>query len=853
MELTHSLKNENKNGLSNQELIATGLFLLICVSILFWEAILKGQTILPVGNIFEQPFYKSFAPINYKGYPNYLLFDQSNQLYPLQQFAMEAMHEGRMPLWNPNIMLGVPILGTTQTAVLYPINLLAGILSPLSVILIRCIFNLWFAGFSTYILVRKLGAKYFGALISALAFMFSGFLIVWLGHPHSNAAIWLPFMILMAEFIATSNFKSGLYASLTGLFIALSFFGGHMETTFSITIAWFLYFIIRSFQINSIKSIKRTFGIAIFSLLIGVFLAAIQIIPFLEWLSNSAALVERGGREFNIFYIGFWRNLLTLPTLLIPNLFSNPSQTDPYQSYLPWTNFNEFSMYVGIIPILLGVLGLCIKQNKIIKIFTLGAFIFLALALKIPLLDYINELPVFRMFASGRYRLIFDFGIAVGAGLTFDAIMSKSYHLINWKFISKTLLLIGLIVLVFIFSISFILPFFEKMILELGKNLITEQYNTIKVHSRSLNEVLVEVDRVWYGIIKHFNVNNWKLYFPALIAMLGAIWIYIWQNNFFDKIVFQIGVVFLVLIDLLVFGIGYNPSINAANVYPNTPAVNFLKKDSTLFRILPTTMQWRSNGPLAYGFNEIGGCELPTKYYHNFRNTIATSYPFPTSEYSTGFTSNSANSKLIDLLNTKYIITTKEMDTTIRKDIKIIWQENKIRIYKNNKSLPRAFFVNKVQYLSDDSTLKTLSNTLFDPASEVLLPLLQDKNIILNSMITGSNSVMVTKYLAENVQISTNNSDNGLLVLSDSYYPGWHAFLDGKDVPIFRANYVMRAIYLPKGKHKIEFKYEPISVYIGIAISITTLLIMLILSMLSYIKYYKQYHVGIFIDNSELQ
>lgn len=833
--------NQNINHkLNYKEALAAAISLLFCVCIFFLEPIIKGETILPVGNIFEQPFYKPFAPQDFNGYPNYLLYDQSNQFYPLQHYAMKSLNEGSFPLWNPNIMLGTSILGSTQTAIFYPLNLLSVLISPTSVILVRCILNLWIAGFLVFLLLRRLGSNFFGSFFSSITFMFSGFIVVWLGHPHSNSAIWLPILVLFADILATSKEKRGLYICLTSFFIAISFFGGHLETSFSIILAWFLFLLFRSLQIGGFSLLLKNFKASIFILFLGLSAAAVQILPFLEWLSNYAGLSDRSTLNFNFINFDFWRDLATLPTLILPNIFSNPSHNSLYQSYIPWSNFNEFSLYVGILPLFLSIYGLFYVKNNVSKLFSIGALFFLALALRFPFIDYVNQLPIFSLFKASRYRLIFDFGISVSAGLTINYLFDKDIeHVRNlWFKIRKTLLILGATVLIIIIFLSFILPFFENQILDLGKKMITEQYAMIKVHSRTLNEVLLLVDKVWSGIIFHFSIQNWKLYFPAVISIFTGLWIYLWSKSFFTIKIYKIGLILLLIFDLFVFGIGYNPSLKNESVYPSTPAINFLKKDSTLYRILPTTMQWRSNGPMAYDINEIGGCELPTKYYHEFRNTIALSYPFATSEYSTGFKANSINSKLIDLLNVKYVITTREIDTLSPNKTELVFKDRETRIYKNKSYFERAFIVNKIKYLSDDSTINYLSSNLFNPKSEVILPDVYSKNIFTlpDSLDKKGYQINILNYKAEEIKISTNNNLNGILVLSEAYYPGWNAYIDGIKVPVIRANHVMRAIFVPKGLHNILFKFESLSFKIGLCISITSLIFMVLFSSFSIFK-----------------
>ena len=830
-----------KRELTYIEILISASIILFCVCIFFWEPIISGSTVLPAANVFEHPFYRPYAPEGFTGPPNSVLFDQSSCFYPLQHFATQSLRDLKLHLWNPHILLGMPTLGSAQAALLYPINLLGIFLPHLTIILIKSIFNLWCAGFFTYILMRRLGVKSIEAFLSAIAFMFGGFIVLWLGHPHSNAAIWLPAMILMAELIATSHHKRGFYASVSGFLIALSFLGGHMQTTFEITFAWSLYLIVRSFQIGGWQWLIKNLYVAVLSVVLGLSAAAVQIIPFLEWLERSAILKDRSAAHFTPFFQDFWRYCLTLPTLIVPNLYNNPSQTSFYQSYLPWTNFNEISSgYVGIIPLVLGLFALSLSkhENKYARLFAGGAFVFLALALRLPLIDWINQLPLFKLIAPGRYRLIFVLGISVAAGLTLNSWLKNSYNPMCWQKLSWILLLLGGIILAAVLSMGLVLPAMEKPILAYGRGFVEAEYVKSTVRSRSLSEVLPLVDRIYQDLIKHFSIANWKLYFPGVVACLGGLWIIVWQRAWFGKTVFKYGIVFLVLIDLLVFGMGYNPSIRPELVYPDTPPVRVLKQDNSLFRILPARMEWISNGPLAHGLSEVGGYDLQTKYYHDFRNLIAESYPFNLGDI-TMFAAQSANSRLMDLVNVKYIVTTKKMDDSFRRDIQPIWQENGIYIYKNYAAMPRAFMVSRARCLTDDAILKTLRDPSFDPAAEVLLSVPQGEGITMSTASSNKDHVEMIKYEPERVQITVIAGDDRILVLSDAYYPGWHAYMDGTEIPIYRANYVMRAVSIAKGHHDIEFRYEPLSVFWGVVISLSAIILMTIISIVSLWKFKK--------------
>ena len=88
--------------------------------------------------------------------------------------------------------------------------------------------------------------------------------------------------------------------------------------------------------------------------------------------------------------------------------------------------------------------------------------------------------------------------------------------------------------------------------------------------------------------------------------------------------------------------------------------------------------------------------------------------------------------------------------------------------------------------------------------------------------------VELTKYDANALTYEVNSSKGGVVVFSEIYYPGWTATVDGEPVEIARANYILRAIQVPAGKHVVEFKFDPQSVHTTEAIAYTALAILFV-------------------------
>jgi uncharacterized membrane protein YfhO len=85
----------------------------------------------------------------------------------------------------------------------------------------------------------------------------------------------------------------------------------------------------------------------------------------------------------------------------------------------------------------------------------------------------------------------------------------------------------------------------------------------------------------------------------------------------------------------------------------------------------------------------------------------------------------------------------------------------------------------------------------------------------------------VTSYRADDVMIHTSSSADAWLVLSDTYYPGWTATVDGQSVMVLRGDVLFRTVAIPGGEHDVEFRFEPASVKIGLPISIGALVVLL--------------------------
>jgi len=175
--------------------------------------------------------------------------------------------------------------------------------------------------------------------------------------------------------------------------------------------------------------------------------------------------------------------------------------------------------------------------------------------------------------------------------------------------------------------------------------------------------------------------------------------------------------------------------------------------------------------------------------------------------------------RLLGRLNVEYIIAlrplTHEGVTQVRH-----FTEHLSWLYRIDRITPRTYIASKVIAERDlGKTLERLSSEEFDPLNEVILdgPLSvpAKKNIQANAEIIS--------YTDHQVRIRASLNSPGVLVLADSFYPGWHVYVDGEEEKVLRANLFFRAVPLSEGEHTVEFRYQPLSFTIGRVISLITL------------------------------
>lgn len=282
-----------------------------------------------------------------------------------------------------------------------------------------------------------------------------------------------------------------------------------------------------------------------------------------------------------------------------------------------------------------------------------------------------------------------------------------------------------------------------------------------------------------------------------MVIGIGLIWLAVQKK--IKPLYVTVALIVLNLIDLLPIDSRYlnkDKYMEAENIEaalaPNSADLQ-IKQDTSYFRVFDQTP---AEGPFnssraAYHHNDVGG-------YHPAK--LALYDDILKNQLSKG------NMNVFNMLNTKYFIVNNPSNNQPAAQI-------------NPEALGPAWLVKTIKYVnSADEEMKALDN--FNPRDTVVIDKREQSKVLFPPQFDSSASIQFLQNLNDQVTYSFNAASNQFVVFSEVYYPrGWKAFIDGKEAPIVRVNYVLRGLAVPAGKHSIEFRFEPASYKNGLIIS----------------------------------
>ncbi len=690
-------------------------------------------------------------------------------IWPMYRFAARSLRAGVIPLWNPHLHSGAPFVADNQSGVFYPINLAAFLLfGEPSYVLMEAlvVFHIWLAAANAFALGRGLGLGRAAAMFGGIAFALSDLFVTHIGNLNLNAtAAWLPLLLLCAHRALLAH--SVTWAVGAGATLATAALAGHGQMLLYLALTVGLYLLYRlaaDWQLG-VRRALHTVGLASLIIAIGVGGAALTLLPAYEMAGHTG----RGRLSFDEA-TRFSLPPRALIGLLAPGFYGR----GPADFWGGWDRVEVG--YAGVLTLALAAIGVgaLAQRRKAVGGYPLGFFalltplaFLLALGPHTPLYRLLYRyVPTFdQVRAPARLILLADLGLAMSAAYGLERLALGQAEWWSRIVSSGALVAVAAVLLIGLPQAQ-MLPPPDRV-------------------SQAVTSVIVAA---------------------ALLAMSGVcIW---FQATAREKRARWMAWLALVLLSVDLIWLG-----STLEIEPNDPRqgfahadiIEFLRQDGALFRIESAAGAWQPDAALAHGLYDVGGVYNPLGLA-----------PYQAYRWAVG----ERGAPLYNLMGVKYVLTDKGRSFSDERLVPVFTANAEIDVHLNTEVLPRALLVYRSQIAPGHTAAwQAIHDPAFDPARTVVLeqgdPLDVDPG-------DGERHIAFTRYESNIVELTVRTPVTGYVVLSDVYYPGWRATIDGQAAEVLRADYVFRAVQSPPGEHTVRMTFDPWTWRAGCLLSLLT-------------------------------
>lgn len=743
--------------------------------------------------------------------------DLTNYFYPLRYSLYESLRAGEFPLWDRRFAQGFPNFAGLQLGALYPPHWL--LLAFPFYAAIRAIFVLHFliAAVGCFILLRYWKYPRDLSVVGAIVFTLGGVTVSLTNLlNHFQSAIWLPWLILTWEVaVREPRWRNSIYFTVIAAF---QFLAGSPEFfALSLGLALLDGFRMKSFDTS--VSFKRIVTVALGCTTLMLLLIMVQVLPTIELVSESrrghfVPEVEAFLWSLKPIHLLNWlfldKDVEPAHWLGVRLYFDRdlPFLVTTYLGAITWVSIPLWCYYaprrekILLIGLAVASLGLAFGGNGLVYPFVFRYVPFISVVRFPEKFFFITYVTIFLMTMRGLH------------GFYCDQSKGLRYPL----FILGPVTIIWISVYYFFQSHSEIISDFIATNTTIPP--LSEQ------HAKATVSVLTNIQRQVFLTTAIFfllilaKVDKIR---PALVSVLLIALVYVdltWAHKNFlfplDPAKLTASKPVLNPADSRYSRYFYYPA--PRNLHPAFFSVlgrpNFSQAVSLSYQnLMPNT-------GILQGMEYIQEIDALNRRPYNDFLTVANNIPFEDQV------------KLLRIFNVGHVVSFRELSG---KGVKLLgrFPDYYSWLYKVDNAVPRAFMVGEISVAKTPGpTFKRLLSEDFDPGNEVVL----DQPVAIKSVRPFKTDVQIRSYENSVVTIGVQTNSEGILVLADSYFPGWKAFIDGTETKIFKANHFYRAVKVPVGAHVIEFRYQPASFAVGLVISCITLSMIGLISIVLYLR-----------------
>lgn len=691
---------------------------------------------------------------------------------------------------------------------------------------------LYFLGF--FILLYVLEVEWKLAILGALSFGFSTYLIIIFGAGHNAKAHAIAYMsVVLAGVISVFKKKYLIGFLLAAFGMAFEINASHPQMTyyllFTILILGIVY-LVDAIKEKELPTFFKSVGLLFIAVLLGVGVNSTSLLATKEYAnhstrSKSELTIKPDGKPKEEITSGLSREYITQYSIglsenfnvLIPRFYGGGSRenigrdsetyeflkrkvgranakdfVENFPAYWGEQIIVEAPAYIGAVLIFLFVLGLFYVKGSMKK-WLLAATIFsfvLSWGHHLSFITdfFIDYVPMYNKFrAVSSIQVIAELTIPLLAIITLNQFLnSENSKEEKLKYLKYALYGVGGLTLLFTLagtslfsfesfrdaSINEQLPGISDMLVADRKSLF------FKDSLRSLILILLSAGVLWAFLKDKLNKNIALGIFAVLILfdLVGVDKRHINKDDFVVK-------------------------KREEKPFQASPADKQILNDKSYYRVANFATSPLNDGSTSYFHNSIGGYHAakPRRYQELFEYQIAKN-----------------NMEVLNMLNTKYIMFPD--------------RQGNMQLQKNTEANGNAWFVNEVEFVNSADEEITALDSL--KTKQKVIVNSEFKELVPKTTFTRDSTAMITltNYKANELTYKSNTTTEQLAVFSDMYYKnGWNAYVDGKLTPHFRANYVLRAMLIPKGTHEIVFKFEPTVIKKGNTITLISYALLLII------------------------
>ncbi|MBI5741575.1 MAG: YfhO family protein [Nitrospirae bacterium] len=739
--------------------------------------------------------------------------------YPVMISMTEQYRNFMFPFWNPLEYSGFPMFAAMEAGALYPFNvLLPLLLEPVRAFNLNLMLHFALAGFFTFLYVREIGAGVFASLVSGAVFSFLGYLPAHLNHQSViNAAVWIPLILYLYERLRKEGkIKYALYA---GLAIGLQVFAGHPQISFYTGIVLVLYVLFHFFYQGKPQRLKFALSCAL-SLALGILIALPQIIASRE----LSAMADRTGATYE-FFSSYAFPIHKIPTLVFP-FFYYYGGSQRGEMWGPVPDLGQ-EAFIGALPFLLSLLVI-VKWKKNPYILFWGALAALAFALSLgdgipPLNRLLYRLPGYNAFrGASKHMLEVSFALSVLAGFGISFLQERGRERrFNTALVTVLAAAIVASSVVFLFFDDSLRAFFKGVFSGMSHFQLRWERADIPEKALSISDASIST--------------------PIIImsVCLGCVLAYLKAKKKALQTLFLAGIFAVIFVEALLWKMTDIPHRDDVENYNRAlySTLSAAADGRTVFldsEVPPLTA-------LPYGIRLVEGYEsLETGDYTKI-------FPRMYAQPPRVWRSVLENNSVLSMMNAKYLAVSSAVGGVVdikrrlvtnragvlfplppvagipqtdeyRPVYRKIGDYGRIVLYENLLVLPRAYSVMTLKPVdSADDLRRGLFSYRIYPWNEAAVSTGDLREIGAAGFSPGY--VRIQEERPDRVALSTRFRGEGFVVLSDRFYPGWEARIDGTRTTIYRTNSVFRGVIVPEGDHTIVFEYVPRLIYAAMAFS----------------------------------